>query len=31
VSDGDPAAVTVPATLRGRVRSDLQNLHLVEH
>jgi peptidoglycan/xylan/chitin deacetylase (PgdA/CDA1 family) len=30
VSDGDPAAVTVPATLKDRVRSDLQNLHLIE-
>ena len=31
VSDGDPTVVTVPATLRSRLRNDLQNLRVVEH
>src|SRR5439155_794947 len=30
VSDGDPSVVTVPATLRARLRSDLRNLRVVE-
>ena len=30
VSDGDPSIVTVPATLRARLRSDLRNLRVVE-